>query len=71
MTPRADFAAAHRRHWNDAELLFGHPRLGNSDHPYGFRAGCGTKGVMLEEDDLAEALGVDLKSLGDEIDAFS
>lgn len=42
-----DFADAHRRHWEDAELLFGHGRLGNADQLYGFSAECGLKAVMV------------------------
>ena len=46
MTRPTDFTAAHRRHWKDAELLFGHQRLGNADQLYGFSAECGLKAVM-------------------------
>lgn len=46
MTLPVDFADAHRRHWEDAELLFGHSRLGNADQLYGFSAECGLKAVM-------------------------
>lgn len=46
MTPTADYADAHRRHWKDAELLFDHERLGNADQLYGFSAECGLKAVM-------------------------
>ena len=46
MIPPVDFAAAHQRHWSDAELLFDHERLGNADHLYGFSAECGLKAVM-------------------------
>ena len=46
MTLPVDFADAHRRHWEDAELLFGHRRLGNADQLYGFSAECGLKAVM-------------------------
>ena len=42
----ADFADAHRRHWEDAELLYGHERWANTDQLYGFSAECGLKAVM-------------------------
>ena len=42
----ADFADAHRRHWDDAEMLFGHARWANADQLYGFSAECGLKVVM-------------------------
>ena len=42
----ADFADAHRRHWEDAELLFAHERWANADHLYGFSVECGLKAVM-------------------------
>lgn len=58
MTPTTDFAAAHRRHWEDAELLLGHERLGNADHLYGFCAECGLKAVMTR-------LGMPLELSGD------
>ena len=57
MTPPVNFAAAHRRHWDDAELLFDHERLGNADHLYGFSAECGLKAVM-------SALGMRLDRTG-------
>lgn len=43
----ADFADAHRRHWEDAELLYVHERWANADQLYGFSAECGLKTVML------------------------
>lgn len=46
MTLQVDYAEAHRRHWDDAELLFSNARLGNADHLYGFSAECGLKAVM-------------------------
>ena len=48
MTLPADFFEAHRRHWGDAEVLYGHERLGNADHLYGFSAECGLKAVMTK-----------------------
>ena len=42
----ADFFDAHRRHWKDAELLFGHNRWANADQLYGLSAECGLKAVM-------------------------
>ena len=49
-----DFTDAHRRHWEDAELLFNRRRLGNADQLYGFSAECGIKAVMAG---LGMALG--------------
>ena len=46
MPRTADFKDAHRRHWQDAELLFSKERLANADHLYGFSAECGLKAVM-------------------------
>ena len=42
-----DFTDAHRRHWDDAELLFGRQRWANADQLYGFSAECGLKAVMM------------------------
>ena len=42
----ADFADAHRRHWEDAELLLAHARWANADQLYGYSAECGLKMVM-------------------------
>lgn len=42
----ADFVDAHRRHWDDAELLFDHARWASADQMYGFSAECGLKAVM-------------------------
>ena len=42
----ADFVDAHRCHWADAELLFGHALWANADLLYGFSAECGLKAVM-------------------------
>lgn len=42
----ADFVDAHRRHWTDAELLYGDRRWPNADHLYGLSAECGLKAVM-------------------------
>ena len=57
MTYPADFADAHRRHWEDAELLFTHDRWANADQLYGFSAECGLKAVM-------QALGMDIDAAG-------
>ena len=46
MTYQADFADAHHRHWEDAELLFGNERWANADQLYGFSVECGLKAVM-------------------------
>ena len=41
-----DFVDSHRRHWQDAELLFDQSRWANADQLYGFSAECGLKAVM-------------------------
>ena len=46
MTKPSDFADAHTRHWQDAELLFAHDRWANADQLYGLSAECGLKAVM-------------------------
>ena len=46
MTYPADFADAHHRHWEDAEVLFADDRWANADQLYGFSAECGLKAVM-------------------------
>ena len=46
MTYADDFTDAHRRHWQDAELLFENERWANADHLYGFSAECGLKAVI-------------------------
>ena len=46
MTHPVDFADAHRRHWEDAEVLFACARWANADQLYGFSAECGLKAVM-------------------------
>ena len=43
---RADCTDAHRRHWEDAELLFAHARWANADQLYGYSAECGLQLVM-------------------------
>ena len=53
----ADFHDAHRRHWQDAELLRKHGRWANADQLYGFSAECGLKAVM-------KALGMAVDSMG-------
>ena len=48
MKPRpADFADAHRRYLEDAELLFENARWATADHLYGLSAECGLKAIML------------------------
>ena len=47
MLPETDFTDAHRRHWEDAELLFDLAHWANADHLYGLSAECGLKAVML------------------------
>ncbi|MDP2609104.1 MULTISPECIES: hypothetical protein [unclassified Oceanobacter] len=54
-----DFLDAHRRHWQDAELLFQHQRWANADHLYGFSAECGLKKLM-------QAFGMDWDSTRDQ-----
>ena len=51
----ADFRDAHRRHWQDAELLFKHQRWANADQLYGLSAECGLKAVMV-------GLGMDVRA---------
>ena len=51
MTYPDDFTDAHRRHWEDAELLFASDRWPNADQLYGFSAESGLKTMM-------KALGV-------------
>lgn len=46
MTYPADYNDAHRRHWEDAELLFAKDRWASADQLYGFSAECGLKTVM-------------------------
>lgn len=46
MPHATDFPNAHRRHWDDAELLFEHRRWAAADQLYGFSAECGLKAVM-------------------------
>ena len=46
MTYPANFADAHRRHWENAELIFEHDRWGNAGQLYGLSAECGLKAVM-------------------------
>lgn len=47
--PDADFRAAQRRHWEDAEFLFAKGRWPNADQLYGFSAECGLKAIMVGE----------------------
>lgn len=47
--PDEKFAAAHRRHWDDAEFLSGDNRWPNADQLYGFSAECGLKAIMVGE----------------------
>ena len=42
-----DFLDAHKRHWQDAELLRSYTRLPNADHLYGMSAECGLKRLMM------------------------
>ena len=56
-THGADFADAHRRHWEDAELLFAHARWANADQLYGYSAECGLKLVM-------ESIGMAVDDMG-------
>lgn len=53
----ADFIDAHRRHWEDAELLFDNARWASADQMYGFSAECGLKAVM-------KALGMSVDATG-------
>ena len=42
-----DFIDAHRRHWEDAELLFDSGRWPNADQLYGISAECGLKALVM------------------------
>ena len=42
-----DFLDAHKRHWEDAQLLEGNGRLPNADQLYGVSAECGLKRLMI------------------------
>ena len=53
--PDADFRAAHRRHWDDAGLLFDNCRWPNADQLYGFSAECGLKAIMVGEEMMSIA----------------
>lgn len=44
---KADFLDAHKRHWEDAELLFNEKHWANADHLYGLAAECGLKQLMM------------------------
>ena len=57
MAHDADYVDAHRRHWADAELLFGCERWPNADQLYGYSAECGLKAVM-------RSLGMEVKRHG-------
>ena len=41
-----DFVDAHRRHWEDGNLLCDHDRRANAAHLFGLSAECGLKAVM-------------------------
>jgi len=41
-----DFVIAHRRHWDDGNLLCDHARLANAAYLFGFSSECGLKAVM-------------------------
>ena len=44
---QADFLDAHKRHQDDAEILFSAERYANADHLYGIAAECGLKRLMV------------------------
>ena len=54
-----DFADAHRRHLEDADLLFENARWANADHLYGLSVECGLKAIMqqlgMDVDDVSGA----------------
>ena len=54
MTYPADFTGAHRRHWQDAELLFAKRRWANADQLYGFSAECGLKAILEKDGERIE-----------------
>lgn len=41
-----DFADAHQRHWEDANLLYDHAKWANAAYLLGFSAECGLKAAM-------------------------
>lgn len=49
-----DFADAHRRHLDDADLLSDHARWASADQLYGFSAECGLKAVLEMEGEPIE-----------------
>ena len=53
-----NFAAAHHRHWDDAQLLFRNDRWANADQLYGLCAECGLKAVMRRSDMPVGLLGI-------------
>ena len=53
----ADYTDAHRRHLEDADLLFARDRWATADHLYGLSAECGLKAIM-------RGLGMDVDAEG-------
>ena len=62
MSRRADFIDAHRRHLEDANLLFDKARWANADHLYGLSAECGLKAIMLSLGMSVDAGGTPIES---------
>lgn len=58
MPHAANFVDAHRRHWDDAQLLFRGNRWANADQLYGLCAECGLKAVMRRSGMPVGPLGV-------------
>ncbi len=56
-TNPADFLDAHRRHWQDAELLFDEDRWPNADQLYGFSVECALKAMMKSRGMKTDASG--------------
>lgn len=47
MKLEADYLDAHKRHWEDAELLMASGRLANADQLFGLSAECGIKALAV------------------------
>lgn len=59
----ADFVDAHRRHWEDGNLLYDHDRWANAAYLLGFSAECGLKAAMQVLEWMSvNAMGVPLES---------
>ena len=68
--PNANFTDAHRRHWEDAELLFANARWANADQLYGYSAECGLK-LVMESLGMARPQRMHVQELWPEFIAFA